>query len=218
MAEKAEKKPDAPAAPAKDAADKKEHGEGKKAAGGGLLAKTPVLFGIVMVVEAVVLFAGFKFLGGGPSHASAVGLTKEEPADEHGKKADGHGGHDEHGGGDAGPKPPTEKERLVEVLQNFKAINSQNGRRFIYDLSISAVVNGEFEEKVKDKVKSREALIKDRVRTIVAQLNPDKLGGGSEPGLETLQRQIKYQLEIIIGEGMIEQVLVPQCTPYRADF
>jgi flagellar basal body-associated protein FliL len=214
-AEKAEKKPEA-AAPAKDAhggGDKKEGGDAKK--GGGLMAKTPVLFGIVMVLEAVVLFAGFKFLGGGPKHADAISLTKEEAGDAHGKKDDGHGGHDEHGDK---PKAPGDKERLVEVLTNFKAINSQNGRRFIYDLSISAVVNGEFEEKVKEKVKSREALIKDRVRTIVAQLNPDKLGGGSEPGLETLQRQIKYQLEIIIGEGMIEQVLVPQCTPYRADF
>src|SRR4051812_22688904 len=172
MADKAEKKPEAAAAPAKDGADKKEHGDGKKAAAGGMLSKTPVLFGIVMVLEAVVLFAGFKFLGGGAKQASAIELTKEEGGG-HDKKEEGHGGHDEHG--DSGAKPPTEKERLVEVLQNFKAINSQNGRRFIYDLTISAVVNGEFEEKVKDKIKSREALIKDRVRTIVAQLSPDKL-------------------------------------------
>jgi len=44
------------------------------------------------------------------------------------------------------------------------------------------------------------------------------LGGGSEPGLETLRRQMKHQLDEIIGEGMIEEVLIPRCIPYRQDF
>ena len=49
-------------------------------------------------------------------------------------------------------------------------------------------------------------------------MDPEKLGGGSEPGLETLRRQVKSQLEIIIGDGMIDEVLVPRCIPFRADF
>jgi flagellar basal body-associated protein FliL len=61
-------------------------------------------------------------------------------------------------------------------------------------------------------------LIQDRVRTIMAQSDPEKLGGGSEPGLETLRRQVKYQLDEIIGEGMIEEVLVPRCIPFRTDY
>jgi flagellar basal body-associated protein FliL len=212
MSEKAEKKPDAAAAaaPAKDAHEKKE--DGAKKAGGGLLAKTPVLLGIVMVIEAVILFAGFKFLGGGPKTAAAVELHDESAHDEHGGGE--HGGHD----GAAAPKVSNEKEKTVEILQNFKAINTQNGRRFIYDVSLSALVKAEVEEKVKDKVKARDAIVKDRIRTIIAQLDPDKLGGGSEPGLETLRRQVKAQLEIIIGDGMIEEILVQSCTPYRADF
>jgi len=36
----------------------------------------------------------------------------------------------------------------------------------------------------------------------------DKLGGGSEPGLETLRRQVKYQLDEIMGEEMIDEVLI----------
>jgi flagellar basal body-associated protein FliL len=216
MAEKAEKKPDAPAHPPKEHAEKKEGGADKKAAagGGGMLTKTPILLGIVMIIEAMVLFAGFKFLGGGAKTASAVELTHEEGGhDEHG---DEHG--DGHGGGGATKKGPTEKERPVDVLQNFKAINGQNGRRFIYDVTVSAWVKGEFEEKVRERIKARDALIRDRMRTIIAQMDPDKLAGGSEPGLETLRRQIKSQLEIIIGDGMIEEVLVPQCTVFRADF
>jgi flagellar basal body-associated protein FliL len=215
MAEKAERKPEAQAHPPKEHADKKEGGADKKAApgAGGMLTKTPVLLGIVMIIEAAVLFAGFKFLGGGAKTASAVELSHEEGGhDEHG---DEHG--DGHGGG-ATKKGPTEKERPVDVLQNFKAINGQNGRRFIYDVTVSAWVKGEFEEKVRERIKARDALIRDRMRTIIAQMDPDKLAGGSEPGLETLRRQIKSQLEIIIGDGMIEEVLVPQCTVFRADF
>ena len=60
-------------------------------------------------------------------------------------------------------------------------------------------------------------MIKDRVRTIIAQSDPEKLGGGSEPGLETLRRQVKYQLDEIIGDGMVDDVVVPKCIPFRAD-
>ncbi|MGH7214988.1 MAG: hypothetical protein ACREIT_09525, partial [Tepidisphaeraceae bacterium] len=67
-------------------------------------------------------------------------------------------------------------------------------------------------------IKERDALIRDRIRTIIAQADPEKLGGGSEPGLETLRRQVKYQLDEIVGEGMVDEVLVPRCIPFRADY
>lgn len=213
MAEKAEKKPEA-AAPAAAAAAPKD-GEKTPAAaakGGGLFAKTPVLLGIVMILEAVVLFAGFKFLGGGPKPASAVELSKDEGGGgkEEGGKGEGKGGSG---------KPANDKDRLVELnVVDFKAPNTQNGRRYIYDVSVFVSVRGEFDAKVKEKIKERDALIKDRMRTIIGQMDPEKLGGGSEPGLETLRRQVKSQLEIIIGEGMIDEVLVPRCIPFRADF
>ena len=81
-----------------------------------------------------------------------------------------------------------------------------------------AVCKSEYEKQMKEALKEREGLIKDRVRTIIAQSDPEKLVGGSEPGLETLRRQVKYQLDTIIGEGMIEEVLVPKCIPIRTDF
>jgi flagellar basal body-associated protein FliL len=197
MADKAhDKKHDSsPSAPAGAAADKKSSG--------GVLAKTPVVMGGVMILEAMVLFAGFKFLGGGgPKHAVAIELS----GGEHG--VEGHGI-------DAG----SNKKKLIEInIVDFKAPNTQNGRRYIYDVSIYAAARGEHEQKVREAIKERDALIKDRVRTIVAQMDPEKLGGGSEPGLETLRRQVKYQLDEIIGDGMIDEVLVPKCIPFRADF
>jgi flagellar basal body-associated protein FliL len=202
MADKAEKKPEAAPSAAGD----------KPAAKPGLMGRTPVLLGAVMVLEAAVLFAGFKMLGGNPSSAAGADLTTSE-ADE--GPGEGHG--DSHGGGK--PGKAADKKKPVELLVvDFKAPNKTSGRTFLYDVAIYVVTKSEREAKVKDTLKEREALIKDRVRTIIAQSDPEKLTGGSEPGLETLRRQVKYQLDLILGEGVIEEVLVPKCIPFRTDF
>jgi flagellar basal body-associated protein FliL len=217
MAEKEAKKADAPAAGAAAAAapaakapaegDKKGKGGGGI---GGLLSKTPVMLGGVMLLEAVVLFAGFKFLMGGPKQAAAVEVTTTEGAV-------GEGGHGEAGHGGAAKK--VDRKAQVEIpIVEFRAPNKQSGRTFIYDVSIYAITKGDNEEKVKEIVKEREALIKDRVRTIIAQSDPEKLEGGSEPNLDTLRRQVKVQLDDVIGEGIIEEVLVPRCIPFRTDY
>lgn len=200
MADKDEKKDRKPEA----ATDK--HDEKKPA---GLLTKTPVLIGGVMLVEAVVLFAGFKFLmGGSPSTATGATLVEEG----HGEGDDGHGGASTGGAS-------TDKSRLVEVpLLDMRAPNKRDGRTFLYQVKIVVVTRAGNEEKVKTLIKEREALIRDRVRTIIAQSDPDRLGGGKEPGLETLRRQVKHQLDEIIGEGVVEEVLVPDCIPFRTDF
>lgn len=222
MADKPDKKADAaPAAPAAPAPEKKDTPVATKSGGpgGGLFAKTPVLLGIAMVLEAIVLFAGFKFLGGGPKAAVAVNLGGDEKAaDSHGGGGSGEsaGGHGEKSHGKPGSG---DKRQLVEVnVVDIKAPNTQNGRRYLYDVSVFITVRGELEQKVKDALKQREVMIKDRMRTLIAQMDPEKLGGGSEPGLETLRRQVKSQLEIIIGDDMIDEVLVPKCIPFRADY
>jgi len=198
MAERADKK--------SDAADPKggDNKESAKSGSGGLLTKTPVLLTAVMLVEAVVLFAGFKFIAGGPRHADA---------------ADVKGEHGE-GGGDAAAKAAAaEKDKKpVEIpLVDFRATNKVRGRTLWVDVSMFVVTRGENEEKVRKAIKDREALIKDRVSTIIRQSDPEKLSGGAEPGLETLRRQVKYQLDEIVGEGLIDEVLVPRCIPLPAE-
>ncbi|MGB7158587.1 MAG: hypothetical protein WBD40_11010 [Tepidisphaeraceae bacterium] len=216
MAEKAEKKPDAAAAPAAGAGEKKDGHGAKAGGGGGLLTKVPVLMGGVMIIEAVVLFAGFKFLGGGaPKSAEGADIAHLDTEGGHGE------GHGEGGGhGDGGAKAPAvDKKKSVEInVLDFRAPNKQSGRTFLYDVSIYLVTRNEFAEQVKQTIKDREALIKDRIRTIIAQSDPEKLGGGSEPGLETLRRQVKYQLDEIVGEQMISEVLVPRCIPFRTEY
>ena len=196
MAEKSEKKAEASAAarPAPGASAPAAE-EGKS----GLLSKTPILLTGVMIVEAIVLFAGFKVLGGKPHAATAAELVAES------EKGEGKG---------AGDKKKTVEVQVVE----FKAPNKANGRTFLYDVSIYVITKAEFEQRVKDTFKDKGALIQDRIRTIIAESDPEKLGGGSEPGLETLRRQVKYQLDEIVGDGVIDEVLVPRCIPFRTDY
>lgn len=201
MSDKPDKKPDAGAAGG-EKADKKEGGKG-----GGLLSKTPVLLAGAMLIEAVVLIAGFKILTGGPKHADAAETAVEK--DEHGNPKEGKK--------EGGEKDKEKKAVEIPVL-DFRAINKVRGQTLLFDVSIFVVTKADHEEAVKAKIKERDALIKDRVRTIIAQSDPEKLGGGSEPGLETLRRQVKYQLDEIVGEGMIDEVLVPRCIPFRSDF
>jgi flagellar basal body-associated protein FliL len=203
MSDKPDKKPDAAAA--KDGA-KKEGAAADKKAGGGLLTKLPVLLGGVMLIEAVVLFAGFKFLGSAAKPAQGAEIATEGAAKgEKGDKPDG-----------AAAAPDAKKTVEIPVV-DFRAPNKQSGRMFIYDVSIFAIVKAPVADQVKQTIADSDALIKDRVRTIIAESDPDKLGGGSEPGLETLRRQIKFQLDEIVGDGMIDEVLVPRCMPFRTD-
>jgi len=196
----------------KPAAGADAHGAGGKKGGlVGMLTKLPVLLGGVMVVEAAVLFGAFKLMGGG-GPASAHGAELHGDAG-HG---DGHGG-DGHGDGHGGAGGGTAKQAELLAVE-FRAPNKRTGRTFLYDVAIFVSVPGNKAEEAKKVLEQRKALISDRVRTIIAQSDPEKLGGGSEPGLETLRRQVKYQLDEIMGEGMVTEVLVPRCIPFRADF
>lgn len=191
MSAKAEKKSDA--APAAESAESKEKPKG------GLLTKLPVLLGGVMVLEAALLLGGVYLFKAKPKSADAAVLAT--------------------GDGAAGENGMAKKGKTVEVaVGDYKALNRTNGRTFLYDLSIYVVVKSGNEQKVTDAFKDGKALIEDRIRTIIAESDPDKLGGGSEPGLETLRRQVKYQLDRIVGDGLIDEVLVPRCIPYRTDY
>jgi flagellar basal body-associated protein FliL len=209
MAEK-EKKPDAaptgdkkPAAKA-EAAPAAAPAAAAKAGAGGLLTKTPVLLGGAMIIEAVVLFAGFKFISGGAKNANAADLTTPVKAVE---------------GADGDKSATTDDTTTAEVpLLEARFPNKRSGRAFLYDIKIVLSVKKESADKVKAIVTEHDALIQDRVRTIIAETDPEKLGGGAEPGLETLRRQVKYQLDEIVGDGLIDDVLIPQCIPFPADY
>lgn len=207
MAEKVEKKSEAPPAADRKASAKPEAAPAAVPAAAskvGFLTKTPVLLGGVMLVEAIVLFAGFKFLTGGAKNANAADLTTQL------KKADGAEGE---------KSASVDTTGTVELpLLESRFPNKRSGKTFLYDVKIYLSVKKESADKVKSVIGEHDALIQDRVRTIIAESDPDKLGGGAEPGLETLRRQVKYQLDEIVGDGLIDDVLIPQCIPFPADY
>ncbi len=197
---KEEKPAPEPASPPKD----------KKA--GGKLGGLPMMLGVVMIVEAAVIFAGIKFMGGSPKTAGAEPAT--EATEAHGEAAAGG-----HGAAAGGEKAKEDPKKVVEItVIEFKAPNRATGTTYIYDVKIAVTTKGANKETMTAAITNRSATIMDRIRTIIAQTDPTKLGGGQEPGLETLRRQIKHQLEEIIGEGLIDEVVIPKCIPYRADF
>lgn len=193
-------------------------GDKKKGAGiMGILTKLPVLLGGVMVIEAAVLFVAFKAMGSKPADAEGAALHAVDGAhndEEDASEADAPGGNGDAGA--AAAKNPKRKYSMA-VLE-FRAPNKVSGRMYLYDVAIEAQVMGKNFDSVQKKVEERKALISDRVRTIIAQSDPEKLNGQVEPGLETLKRQVKYQLDEIVGDGVIEEVLIPRCIPFRADF
>ena len=107
----------------------------------------------------------------------------------------------------------------VEVkLVDARLPNSLGGRIFVYDLAVVVKVDEKNKVKMTELFAEREAETKDHIRTIIASSDPKAL---SEPGLETLRRQIAYQLEEILGKdgkGMIKEVLIPKCTPMQAQY
>lgn len=199
MAEKIEKKQEeksqAAAAPARPAEEK-----APAAPKAGLFKSTPVLLGMVMILEAGILLAAFKMFGGGPKSAHGAELVEAKGGEGQsmGEKPSGKGGV---------------KDRVEVPVLTFKAPNRMSGRTLIYEVQITVLTRPDAKESLEAAIKKREATIQDGIRTIVAQSDPEKLGGGTEPGLETFRRQVRYQLEEIVGEGMIEEVLIPRCTP-----
>ncbi len=111
------------------------------------------------------------------------------------------------------PAEKVEKDAEVKLI-DAKLPNSLSGRLYLYDLAVVAKVPEKNKEKVTALFTEREAEIKDQIRTIIASSDPKSLG---EPGLETLRRQISYQLEQDIGKDLMKDILIPKCTPIRAE-
>lgn len=172
----------------KEKASEAPAGDEKKKKSGGLPVKMLGVALAVVMLE-VTTVVGTMMMAGGPKKAVA-----EVPV--------------------AAPKEEVEKDVEVPIIE-AKLPNNQTGRLFLYDLNVVAKVGEKQKTKVEELLKERQAEVKDRIRTIIASSDPKSL---SEPGLETLRRQLSYQLEQDLGHDLIKELLIPKCTPFRAEF
>jgi len=149
-----------------------------------------LMAGMAVVVLEVATVGVTAMMTGGPKRAQAADVPATAPA------------------------AAVEKDVELAII-DAKLPNNMDGKLYLFDLQVVAKVDEKQQKKVEDLLKERAAAIKDRIRTIIASSDRKSL---SEPGLETLRRQVLYQLEQDLGKDLIKELLIPKCTPYRAEF
>ncbi len=152
---------------------------------------TAAVVGGLMLLEGVGIFVAVQFVGGGPGTTEASDGTGE--------------------GSDADGKLSSTEVRVAD-LQSF---NKKDGRVFVYQLSVYAEIDTKESAKIKDMIESRQNAIEDRFSKVIRGSDAKYL---DEPGLETLRRQFKHELGLILGdESHIRAILFPEFKKSRAD-
>lgn len=115
---------------------------------------------------------------------------------------------------DASAEPPnTTLERMI--IQCRAVPSRQKGRTVLYDFEVHVVCDKEDDVLLAEFAKKHEADILDRFRTIIAKADPNWF---DEAELVTMKKQIKIMLEEVVGEGMIQRVLIPSWRSYPQSF
>lgn len=174
-------------------ADEKQSGQQKKP--GGLSVKTAAIVLIMLVAEGAAIVALMMVLGG-PSEVAAVGVEDDPLAD---------------------------LQRLVEVpVLHEKFTNSRQGRVWIWDTEVIVRVKALHSEDVAAEIEAKRALIRTGVSRIMSAAQHTYF---NEPGRETLTRQIRDFLNSdgvvsldAEGEPRVEEVLIPSCIGFPADY
>ncbi len=147
----------------------------------------------LMLVEGVVIFAAVKFLGGDPTAADA------------GEVQEGDGAED---------AEPDSVDLAEITIAETDAFNSLSGRLYVYHIRVAAQVAKDDQDKTVKLIEEREATILDRINTVIRSADPKHL---NEPGLETIRRQIKFELDKILqDDSLILELLVPKLLQTRA--
>ncbi|NLF30704.1 MAG: hypothetical protein GX591_07430 [Planctomycetes bacterium] len=109
------------------------------------------------------------------------------------------------------PKEPTAE---AVIIENGRFPNRKTGRLYMYDMEIAIQVDQAVFDRVKEQRIANEALILDRIRSIVARAEPSYF---DEHELQTLKRQIRIMLDEILGENTVKEVFIKTCNPYRIE-
>jgi len=169
-----------------------------------------MLFGMVgglMLAEGVAIFVATRFLGG-PS--VAVGSVEG---------ASGETGEGAHGGSNGelatnGTQPSKSGAREI-LIAEVRAMSDRSGQNIVYDAKVCARVDASKGDKVQKVLEEKKATIEDRLTRVIRSADPQYF---KEPGFETLRRQIKHELDGLIGEpGAVTEVLLPSLMWYNAD-
>ncbi|MCK4658343.1 MAG: hypothetical protein KAV82_02375 [Phycisphaerae bacterium] len=93
-------------------------------------------------------------------------------------------------------------------LGECDAINRKSGRSIVVHLVLYARVAADKQKNTLQLIEKRQSTIKDRVQMILRRADPQHL---HEPNLDTIKRQIKFELDKILEDDeLILEVLIPQ--------
>lgn len=191
--------------------------------GGKSKKKTLILIAAVMGLEGVGVFFVAKMLNAPPASAEAGTDHSADPAADHvdAAHADPHAPADshaatspagEHGGDAAGGKPGkvgtlTLSETEIE-LPECRPSNKMTGKLVLFRMRVSVLVATPQAEKAKALLEANKSRIHDRINFVVRSADPLHL---NEPGLETIKRRIKHELDRIVGDDQLfQEILVPE--------
>jgi flagellar basal body-associated protein FliL len=154
--------------------------------------KILIVIAAVMLVEGGVIFAIAHFLRPEPAPAAA--------AEQHGMEGES--------------AMPAIDYSEIEIAP-IDAINTRDGRAFLYHLEVSALVRLMHKDTCKGLIDARKATIRDRLDTLLRNADPKYL---NEPGLETLRRQIKFELDKVFkDEKLVDEILITKFLKSRAN-
>lgn len=152
-----------------------------------------IMIGGLMLVEGVAIFAGVKFLGGSPEESEA----KEMPVEV---------------GNMEQLLEDIARETELEIAK-ISAYNNRPGNQMVYNLTVSCRVNTDVMEKAKSLLELRSMTIQDRLQKVIRNADPQFM---TEPGLETIRRQVKFELDQILGtDTLINEILIPEIVQAR---
>jgi flagellar basal body-associated protein FliL len=155
--------------------------------------KKLIVIGGLMLVEGIVIFAGVKFLGGSPTESEAQEMPAEVSNMEQLLEDIG-------------------RETELEIAK-ISAYNNRPGNQMVYNLTVSCRVNTDVKEKAESLLELRSMTIQDRIQKVIRNADPQFM---TEPGLETIRRQIKFELDQILGtDALINEILIPEIVQAR---
>ncbi len=111
-------------------------------------------------------------------------------------------------GDEAGPPAEATGEALIV---EDRVSNMRSGRLYLYDIKICIEVDSKDIEAVKKQLDKRDAYVRDNIRTVFAQADPQYL---EEPELQTMKRKIHEILEEVLGEESVKRVMFAKYIRY----
>ena len=107
------------------------------------------------------------------------------------------------------------KEHVEISLPEINAFNRRQGRLYMYNIEVSIRVKTIREEDVKNIIEARKGTIFDRLNTVIRSAEVKHL---NEPGLGTIRRQFKFELNRVMGDDeLILELLIPKFLQSPAD-